>query len=64
MICPRGSICTESTHEVKTMGAAINWFAGVKECDLPITVNVHKSSNGRVMFYVRNSSNNLIYKKG
>lgn len=63
MECPRGSTCTESTHEVKTIDKALEWFDQCHESDLPITINTFKSSNGRMRVKIY-SKNQLIYKRG
>jgi hypothetical protein len=64
MMCPRGSICRESTHQVKTIDVAQQWFSGVTIKDLPITVQGWKSSGGRIMYWVSNNMGELIFKKG
>ena len=64
MMCPRGSICKESTHQAETIDVAQQWFIGVKESDLPITVKGWKSADGRIMYHVLNNMNKLLFKKG
>lgn len=64
MICQKGSECSETTHEVKTMAAAIEWFTGVTEDDLPITVNQIKSIEGRLMIKVYSNDKRLIHRRG
>lgn len=64
MECQRGSICTESTHEVKTMQKAQEWYQDVKESDLPITVYSSASSNGRLYARIYGVKGNLIHVRG
>lgn len=64
MICPKGSECTETTHDVKTIAVAREWFDGVNVSDLPITVNQVKSSNGRLMLKIYSKDKQLIYSRG
>jgi len=64
MECPNGSECKESSHQVKTMNKAIEWFTGVKENDLPIVISQAKALNGRIRVLIYNANDELIYKKG
>ena len=64
MICPRGSICTESTHEVKTLSAAKEWLDGISDAQQPIKVNVHTASGGRNVVKIFDCNNDLIFKRG
>lgn len=64
MECPRGSICTESTHTVKTLDKALEWCPPVKDCHLPITVSINKAQGGRMLIKVYSHDNLLIHKRG
>lgn len=64
MICPKGSECRESVHEVRTLDKAREWFPGVTEDQLPLLVNQHKSSDGRLYISVYSKDRRLIYKRG
>lgn len=64
MICPRGSECTESTHEVKTLPKAREWFPGAEEKHLPITVNQSKAYNGRIMAIITDRHGAVVYRRG
>ena len=64
MICPKGSECTETTHEVKTMAGAREWFDNVNESDLPIIVNQVKSTDGRLMIKIYSKDKQLIHSRG
>lgn len=64
MECPRGSICTESTHTVKTLEKAAEWFPDVSAQDLPVTVKTYKAGNGRMLIKVYGSKNTLIHTRG
>jgi len=64
MECPKGSECKESSHQVKTAQKATEWFDGVTENDLPLTIRQVTSSDGRVMIKVYDRNQNLIHKRG
>ena len=64
MDCPRGSECTESTHQVKTLGFAVEWSELVTDGDLPITVQQHTAHNGRARIQVRANDGRLIERRG
>ena len=64
MECPRGSSCTESTHEVKTLAKAQEWCSKADESDLPLQIEQRKSSDGRVMIKVYNCKGTLIESRG
>ena len=64
MLCPRGSLCTESEHEVKTLAKARDWYEGVVEADLPITVQQFKAANGRRLLKIYNRENRKIHQRG
>ena len=64
MICPKGSTCKESDHEVKTLVMAKEWFDGAEAHDLPIRVSQQTSSEGRCRVTVHNNLGQLIYSRG
>lgn len=64
MYCNRGSTTTESTHEVKTLAKAKEWFSDVLESDLPIKVNQHTAANGRIYATIFNNRNEQIHRRG
>lgn len=64
MLCPRGSICKESTHSVSSLLAAKEWWPDVTCDDLPVTVVQQTASNGRVMYLVYDQSKSLRFRKG
>ena len=64
MECPRGSICTEGEHKVKTLTKAREWYEGAVEADLPITVQKFEANNGRMMVKIYNKENRKIYQRG
>ncbi len=63
MQCPRGSSCTETNHDIKTLKAAQEWFSEVTEDQLPITVNQVRAANGRLRVMVY-SAGKLINERG
>ena len=63
MECPKGSICTESTHEVKTLAKALEWFPSCLESHLPLTINTYKAHDGRLQINIY-SKGRLIHKRG
>ena len=60
---PRGGVCSEQEHWVKTFEKAKEWFPYVEERDLPIKIVQYKSSDGRTRLQVYNHRG-LIYHKG
>lgn len=64
MECPRGSMCTESSHEVKTLDKAREWCSHVEEHHLPITVYSSTSANGRLHARIYSVKGNLLKLKG
>lgn len=64
MECPKGSECRESSHAVKTADKATEWFDGVSENDLPLTIRQTTSSDGRVMIRVYDKDKKLIHQRG
>ena len=64
MLCPRGSTCTEGEHQVKTLTKAREWYEGVVEADLPITVQKFEASNGRRLVKIYNRENKKIHQRG
>lgn len=64
MECPKGSICKETQHEVKTLKAAQEWLGRVTEEMLPIRVNQLTASDGRVQISIRDCNGKLIHMRG
>lgn len=64
MECPKGSMCTESNHEVKGLATAMEWWPSVTESDLPIRVKQLTAANGRVHIEVRDKSGRLRHMRG
>lgn len=64
MECPRGSVCSESTHEVKTLDKALEWYPSALAIHLPITVNTHKAQGGRLLIKVYSIDGLLLHKRG
>lgn len=64
MECPKGSTCTESSHEVKTLDKALEWYPGCDETDLPIRIEQRKGAGGRIFARIYNVNNHIIYKRG
>jgi len=64
MECPRGSYCRESTHQVKTMDKALEWYPEALESHLPITVTSQVASDGRRHVKVHDLNDNLIFTRG
>ena len=64
IIDPRGGMISESSHTVKTLDAAREWFANAKESDLPIEVTQSTTGNGRVFIRIKNNKGQSIYKRG
>lgn len=61
---PQGGQLTESEHTVSTLAKALEWCPSVTKCELPITVNQWKATNGRCAFKVYSSTGSLIYSRG
>ena len=64
MDCPRGSVCTETEHEVKTLRKAQEWLPGCDEGMLPIIVNQVISSNGRQVITIYDKHGEVMSKRG
>lgn len=64
MICPKGSECTESTHEVKTIDTALQWFGGCRQEDLPVLITQTTAIDGRVKIQVTSKSGQVIHRRG
>ena len=64
MESPRGGTCTESTHKVKTLDTAQEWFSGATDGDLPMTVLQWKTSDGRICAIFSNSNGERIGDRG
>lgn len=61
---PRGGKISESTHHVKTLDKAKEWYSDIKESDLPIEITQSTTSNGRVFITIKNNNGKLIYSRG
>ena len=57
-------MCTESEHLVKTFAKAKEWYEGVVEDDLPITVQKFKAADGRRLVKIYNRENEKIHQRG
>ena len=64
MECPKGSICKELEHKVKTLDKAIDWFDGCTTDHLPIRIRQITADNGRVMIKIFDRFDNLIHTRG
>ena len=64
MQCPRGSTVTESTHLVKTIEKAKEWYPLTKDDHLPIKIEQYTASNYRVMVKIWDKNGNFIYARG
>ena len=64
MECPRGKTCIERNHEVYSLKAAQEWFAGVVESDLPVSVNQLEGAGGRLRVTVYSTAGNLLAIRG
>lgn len=64
MQCPKGGQLTESSHTVKTLAKAKDWYDGVSEKDLPITVEKKTTTDGRIHYKVFDGDGVKIYNKG
>lgn len=64
MECPRGSMCTESDHEVITMSKAREWFPDVRKDQMPIRINQLKSSDGRLQITIYSNAGQIIHRRG
>lgn len=64
MICTKGSECSDSTHKVKTIKKAVEWFPGVVTSELPISVHQRISKAGRVYARIYACNGDLIHTRG
>ena len=64
MECPRGSLVTETTHQVKKINTAREWYSEVNDKDLPISVTQYTALNGRCVIKIRDKENNIIHQRG
>lgn len=64
MECPRGSVCTESAHQVKTLAKAREWYAQASEDDLPLRIEQWRSSDGRLRVIVYGANGDVLTKRG
>lgn len=64
MQCPRGSETKMTEHQVKTLASAKEWFYGVQQYDLPITVRQDITRNGRCMITVYDNNGKKIHQRG
>jgi len=64
MESPRGAVCTESTHEVKTLSKGQEWCGITTEADLPIRIEQRRDVGGRLMVRIYNKDNQLMEKRG
>ena len=64
MECPRGSETTDTTHEVKTLSKAKEWFAGALEEHLPLCINQQIATGGRRRISVFSASGELLHRRG
>ncbi len=65
MLCPCGSETRNQQHEVRTKAKALEWFAEVKDGELPILVNQDKCPGcGRLAYSVYTSSRHKVYERG
>ena len=64
MECDKGSICKENTHKVITLKGAQEWWQGVEQTDLPVTIEQRTSAGGRVAIKIYNKDSKLIHNRG
>tara|TARA_R110002020_G_scaffold471791_1_gene699158 strand:+ start:1370 stop:1564 length:195 start_codon:yes stop_codon:yes gene_type:complete len=64
MDSPRGGVCSESTHEVKTLSKGVEWCSATTESDLPLRIEQRKDAGGRLMVRIYNKDNNLMEQRG
>lgn len=57
-------MCSESSHQVKTMAKAAEWFPRVVTSQLPITVDSSTGAGGRVCVRIYSASGKLIERRG
>jgi hypothetical protein len=61
---PKGGQLTESSHTVKTLAKALEWFDGVAEDNLPVTIEKKTTSDGRIHYKIIDRSGAVIYRRG
>ena len=49
---------------MKTLTKAREWYEGVVEADLPITVQKFEAGNGRMLVKIYNRENRKIHQRG
>jgi len=64
MECPKGSICAESTHEVKTLKGAKEWWGKINESMLPVKITQQTSADGRIHLSIRDKNGTLVHRRG
>ena len=64
MECPRGSVCKETEHTVKTLKMAKEWLKWVDESMLPIKVNQLTAADGRVQITIRDKTGTIVHMRG
>jgi hypothetical protein len=64
MECPKGEVCSESNHEVKTLDGAREWYPSVNKPDLPVKVRKFKGAGGRLRIMVFAVNGKLIHSRG
>ena len=60
---PRGGPVIESTHTVKTLSKAREWYSQCVESDLPIKVN-QQDASGRLMVRVYDKNYKMVSSRG
>ena len=64
MECPKGLPCVESTHSVKTLAKAAEWYPAISASDMPIRIEQRIGEGGRVLAKIYSCSGQLIHKRG
>lgn len=64
MQCPKGSNCTISTHTVKSLKTAKEWFPDAHKEQLPIKVYQETALNGRMFAIISDKSGDVIHRRG
>tara|TARA_R110000823_G_scaffold287656_1_gene405925 strand:- start:44 stop:241 length:198 start_codon:yes stop_codon:yes gene_type:complete len=60
---PKGGPVSESTHSVKTINKAREWYSKCVESELPIKIN-QQDANGRLRVRVYDNNDNMVSSKG
>lgn len=63
MDSPRGHETTTSTHVVKTLSQAKEWYDGTVPSDLPVTIWQDKAGT-RIRITVLNNKKEIIHRRG